>query len=348
MATVRMYDIRWVSHTAGPSPVTNEFGPNCRVELFLMGCKKAQSGYPCKGCFNPKLWSDSPARELEAEEIAIQIEKFAPQKYITIVGGEPFDQPEGLTELCEALKRRDFHIMVFTHYRLKDFREWQQAIDNSLQFENVPDTIHGWTRPLLFRFLKAIDILVDGEYIAEERIYDEDIQDGFHNAVGSGNQIIWDLKAWRDIGCTFAIRGLAAKGICTIALNRQNSLVYLYEHNFYNCFHAHLGTITEGYKGRDIFFRTPYYLSSFDRFDYQEKYYESALRYLKDSHPELKDEKDIALKAFLSWATVNKISKDIIKILLPEFDNKNFFIYDQSWLNPALKQVAGHFEEEEV
>ena len=348
MTTVRMYDIRWVSHTAGPSPVTNEFGSNCRVELFLMGCKKAQSGTPCKGCFNPKLWSDSPARELEPEEMAAHIEKFAPQKYITIIGGEPFDQPEGLTELCEALKRRNFHIIVFTHYQLKDFRPWQKDISGIIKGDDTVSDIYGWTKDLFFRFLKAIDILVDGEYVAEERIYDENIQDGFHNVVGSGNQIIWDVKAWRDIGYTFTINGLSAKGICTIALNRQNSLVYLYDHNFYNCFHAHLGTIAEGYKGRDIFFRTPYYLSSFDRFDYQEKYYETALRHLKDNYPELKDEKDIALKAFLSWATVNKISKGIVKVLLSEFDNKNFFIYDQSWLNPALKQVAGYFEEEEV
>lgn len=270
MATVRMYDIRWVSHTAGPSPVTNEFGPNCRVELFLMGCKKAQSGYPCKGCFNPKLWSDNPARELEAEEIAIQIEKFAPQKYITIVGGEPFDKPEGLTELCEALKRRDFHIMVFTHYQLKDFRAWQKGIRGIIKGDDTVSDIHGWTKDLFFRFLKAIDILVDGEYIAEEKIYDEDIQDGFHNAVGSGNQIIWDVKAWNDINHCISIRGLTAKGLMTIALNRNDSLVYLYDHNFYNCFHAHLGDCKD-YKGSDKYYKTPWYLSSFDKYNYDEE-----------------------------------------------------------------------------
>lgn len=89
MSAVKLYDIRWVSHTAGPSPVTTKFGPNARVELFFMGCKKAINGNPCNGCFNPTLWQTiKGSRELDPVEMVAHIEKFAPQKYITIVGGE--------------------------------------------------------------------------------------------------------------------------------------------------------------------------------------------------------------------------------------------------------------------
>lgn len=33
MATVKLFDIKWSSHTAGPSPVINEFGPNARASI---------------------------------------------------------------------------------------------------------------------------------------------------------------------------------------------------------------------------------------------------------------------------------------------------------------------------
>jgi anaerobic ribonucleoside-triphosphate reductase activating protein len=198
---VRLYDVRWVSHTAGPSPVINQFGPNCRTELFFMGCNRGANGNPCPGCFNPKLWKTIPgARELVPVEMAEHIEKFAPQKYITIVGGEPCDQMEGLVILCEELKKRDFHIIVFTHYELKQVEQ------------DYPD--------LFMRFINNCDIIVDGEYKEDERIYDESLYDGFHDAVGSGNQIIWD--------CTEGTKkGLFARDLMGIYLGDDNVMRFI-------------------------------------------------------------------------------------------------------------------------
>ena len=47
MSGLLIRDLKWSVKTAGPSPFNNE-----RTELFLLGCKKAMSGKPCKGCFN--------------------------------------------------------------------------------------------------------------------------------------------------------------------------------------------------------------------------------------------------------------------------------------------------------
>ena len=202
MAIVRLFDVRWVSHTAGPSPIVNEFGPNCRTELFFMGCNRGAAGNPCPNCFNPKLWRTIPgARELVPHEMAEHIEKHAPQKYITIVGGEPCDQMEGLTELCEELKKKNFHVLVFTHYTLLELKTM------------FPQ--------LISRFLENCDVLVDGDYREEERIYDESYHDGFHDAVGSGNQVIWDLSLGKPY------RGFYSRDVAGLYLSPDNELKFI-------------------------------------------------------------------------------------------------------------------------
>ena len=221
MSSVKLYDIRWVSHTAGPSPITNEFGPNCRIELFFMGCKKAREGNPCPECFNPGLWADKEnVRLLDPKDMVQHIMKHSDIRYITIVGGEPFDQPEGLTELCENLRLNGFHIIVFTHYEIKEFKEW------SRYSSSTHEIINGWTKQLFHRFLKAIDILVDGSYNKEERIYDESIQDGFHDAVGSGNQIVWDMRTWRNHNYNTNIYGIPARDIQSLSIDKNDGLQY--------------------------------------------------------------------------------------------------------------------------
>ena len=70
--------------------------------------------------------------------------------------------------------------------------------------------------------LDNIDILIDGKYVKEERIYIDDFEDGLYNAVGSGNQVIWDLKNKQ-----FCIEGVAAKDLAGIYVKPDNSLVFI-------------------------------------------------------------------------------------------------------------------------
>ena len=80
---IRVFDIKLVATTAGPSPDNN-----IRTEVFLLGCDKAMGGDPCPGCFNSVTWNDSIAEwSYNPVELAAELNKITPNKYITIGGG---------------------------------------------------------------------------------------------------------------------------------------------------------------------------------------------------------------------------------------------------------------------
>lgn len=162
MNTVKLYDILWQVKNAGPSPDDNR-----RTELYFAGCKRALSGNPCPECFNPKLWDGSRNYFLSPVDIVDNLDRQNIPKYVTIVGGEPTDQIEGLVDLITILHDRGYHIMLFT-WRSYDWVKEQIGLIN----------------------LKKIDIMVTEPYVKECRIYDTSKDDGLHNVVGSSNQQI--------------------------------------------------------------------------------------------------------------------------------------------------------------
>lgn len=173
MSGILLRDCRWSVTTAGPSPYNNE-----RTEIFLLGCNKAMTGNPCKGCFNSTTWDNSTAQwSHDPVKMAEHINNNAPNKYITIGGGEPTDQIDNLIILCKELKKYGFHIMVYTWRTMNDLINF---VPNGKEL------------------LKYLDIVVDGEYKQEERLYQQDLGDGMLSSIGSGNQIIWDIKAYNE------------------------------------------------------------------------------------------------------------------------------------------------------
>lgn len=164
-------DIRHNISTAGPSPLPN----NERTEIFFLGCNKAMSGNPCKGCFNKTTWDSSKAEfGHDPVVLAKELNEHCPNKYITIGGGEPTDQINNLIILCKELKKYGFDIMVYTWRSLKEELSNKSNLSNSIK-----------------TLLKYIDIVVDGEYIEELNIYNKDKNDGLFNSVGSANQTMW-------------------------------------------------------------------------------------------------------------------------------------------------------------
>lgn len=162
---IRLFDILWRTKGAGPSPDDNR-----RTELYFGGCLRALSGNPCKGCFNSLLWDGSNCKEKTVGNVVDILELSKVPKYITIVGGEPTDQPEALVSLGENLKKRGYNLLLFTWRSL----EW-------LRNSKIP--------------VELFDIIVSGPYVEEQRIYDHILDDGIHNAIGSGNQIIFLPKS---------------------------------------------------------------------------------------------------------------------------------------------------------
>lgn len=183
-----IYDINWSTDTAGPSPNNNQ-----RVELFLLGCERAMQGNECKGCFNTKLWNNNIAKfSRDPVEVADEIAALTDNRYITISGGEPLDQIEHLIPLCKRLKEHGFHIMMYTWRDVFLVIGEINYINGCLEnYDTYKDIDHLEARELF----KHLDIVVDGEFIQEECLYDKDLGDGLLSSIGSGNQRIWDIKA---------------------------------------------------------------------------------------------------------------------------------------------------------
>lgn len=138
-------------------------GPGMRYVLWTQGCKKR-----CPGCVFPE---GRPIGEngywMETETIMREIINVQGLTGITVSGGEPFLQSEGLAELIKAVRERTaLDVMLFSGYTLEELREKR---DFSVDY-----------------VLNHSDLLVDGEYIEELN----------HNTIyrGSDNQRILFLS----------------------------------------------------------------------------------------------------------------------------------------------------------
>src|SRR5699024_6096421 len=149
---------------------------------------------PCKGCFNSITWDKNKAEySWDPIELADMInEKCDPNnKYITIGGGEPTDQIENLIPLTKRLKEHGFHIIMYTWRELKDILKIDGMNEDGAFIK------HELNKPFK-ELLKNLDILIDGQFILEERTYQQELGDGMLNSIGSANQIVWDIKLTND------------------------------------------------------------------------------------------------------------------------------------------------------
>ena len=220
---LRIFDIKWRTDTAGPSPNNNE-----RIEVFLLGCNKAMQGNPCKGCFNSITWDKSKAEySWDPIELADMINEGCDpnNKYITIGGGEPTDQVENLIPLTKKLKEHGFHIMMYTWRDLKHeldliFNHHMTAYYGISSIEKLDFAEKMW------ELIRHLDIIVDGEYKQEERLYQQELGDGMLSSIGSGNQRVWDIKAMNERA--IAISRYAMRDLAGLYIKPDtNDLVYI-------------------------------------------------------------------------------------------------------------------------
>lgn len=209
---IKVFDIKLKATTAGPSPFNNE-----RTEVFLLGCKKAANGNPCPGCFNSITWDDSKAEwSYDPKELAAKLNEIAPNKYITIGGGEPTDQLDKLLELCIELKKYDFHIMMYTWRKVEYSLSpgFYPMDDNNMKYYlGYPKGFE-----LFNELIKYIDIIVDEEFDPNEKLYIDDCSDGFLGSIGSGNQKIWN---------THNMKYEYMRDLKNIELDKDNELIFI-------------------------------------------------------------------------------------------------------------------------
>ena len=129
-------------------------GPGVRVSLFVSGCR-----HHCKGCFNKETWDFGYGKPYTKETEDEIIRLLAPSyiQGLTLLGGEPFE-PENQKELAGLLKRvretyPDKDIWCYTGY-LYD-------VDLSKGGKVYTEVTE--------EMLSYIDVLVDGEFIEEEK-----------------------------------------------------------------------------------------------------------------------------------------------------------------------------------
>ena len=190
MVNIAVFDIRYEIKNAGPSPHDNR-----RTELYFAGCDKAASGNPCKNCFNPMIWQRDKALVKSAQDFLDCLNKHDIPRFITLVGGEPTDQLDGLVEFGRLAKADGYHIILFSWHDVE------------------------WLKAKLGDAVCYFDIIIPGEYLESRRIYDESKDDGLHNMVGSRNQYIWLPKEGE----------LAKAGdLSSLALNKERVLEVTY------------------------------------------------------------------------------------------------------------------------
>jgi anaerobic ribonucleoside-triphosphate reductase activating protein len=118
-------------------------GPGRRSVVQLQGCP-----IRCPGCHVPKTHDPAGGVTLRVPDIlaALLDAAGAPRDGVTVLGGEPFAQPEGLVSLLRALKARTLHTVVYSGYTRAALVQRREG------------SVH--------EALSLADLLIDGPYVA--------------------------------------------------------------------------------------------------------------------------------------------------------------------------------------
>lgn len=136
-------------------------GEGVGVSLFVQGCDRH-----CFNCFNPNTWDFNGGKEW-TEETKNKFIKLIDRPYInriSILGGEPLAE-QNLDEVLSLIKeiRISFpkkSIWLYTGYELSEIIKQEQ-------YEKVSGIPSVWSKR--WKIISNIDVLVDGEYIDEQK-----------------------------------------------------------------------------------------------------------------------------------------------------------------------------------
>ncbi|HQU85022.1 MAG TPA: 4Fe-4S single cluster domain-containing protein [Pyrinomonadaceae bacterium] len=118
-------------------------GPGRRSVVQVVGCS-----IRCAGCYVPETHERSNGKLTSIEKVVEEIDKKSGEHDgVTILGGEPFDQPESLRILVEKLKAKNYHLVIYSGYTLETLLARGQESVN--------------------RILSNTDLLIDGAFVRE-------------------------------------------------------------------------------------------------------------------------------------------------------------------------------------
>lgn len=144
-------------------------GPGRRSVAKLQGCP-----IRCLGCVAESTWPADGGYLVPVDRLATALLDPAFERDgITILGGEPLFQPEGLLALVRILRTRGCpHLLVYSGYTYEQLQRMARV------------------RPAIGAVLAAVDLLIDGPFVTARA------QDA-GPWTGSGNQRVIDLVATR-------------------------------------------------------------------------------------------------------------------------------------------------------
>jgi anaerobic ribonucleoside-triphosphate reductase activating protein len=119
--------------------VTAAEGPGLRCAVWTQGCSVR-----CPGCFNPQTWTTRGGTRTAWPELVSRTLAIDGIEGVTLLGGEPFDQPGPLGAFATAVRAAGLSVLTFTGHLLEELRE----------------------RPACAELLASTDLLVDGPYLA--------------------------------------------------------------------------------------------------------------------------------------------------------------------------------------
>ena len=153
--------------TAGVVPESIVDGPGFRMAVFCQGCP-----HGCPGCHNPQTHAFDGGTWMETGDIVRAALDNPLLDGVTLTGGEPFAQAKACAEIARGVRASGLNVWCYTGYTwealLAGREEWRQLLD-------------------------AVDILVDGPFLIEERTLELRFR-------GSGNQRLIDVRKSLEAG----------------------------------------------------------------------------------------------------------------------------------------------------
>lgn len=116
---------------------TEAEGPGRRLALWVQGCT-----IRCAGCCNPEMFVADGGSAMTIDELEARLP--AAIEGVSILGGEPFEQPAGVLAFARRVKQRGLTVMIYSGYTLAELR--------------------ARTEPEVAELIGETDLLVDGRY----------------------------------------------------------------------------------------------------------------------------------------------------------------------------------------
>jgi anaerobic ribonucleoside-triphosphate reductase activating protein len=116
------------------------YGPGVRAVIWVQGCTLA-----CPGCWNKEFWPARGGETVHVKELLDWLSSIDDIEGITLLGGEPLQQPEAVLTLLQGARELGLSIFLYSGYEREEL--------NSVQLQ----------------CLELADIAVLGRYEEKER-----------------------------------------------------------------------------------------------------------------------------------------------------------------------------------